>query len=137
MTRVGFEPSIFQLQILRLSQLRHLDIKESGLFANFRAPCVLNKFRCYFVVLLLAVINYKSVRELLNHPVYIFSFKGWFKKENFAIFSKNLKFLNFHQNNSYRRFFYARNRLRALLNLENAFLTLIQGRNWCIKAKIG
>ena len=38
MTRVGFEPSTFQLQILRLSQLRHLDIKESGLFANFRAP---------------------------------------------------------------------------------------------------
>jgi hypothetical protein len=54
-----------------------------------------------------------------------------------AIFSKVIfKFFNF-QNNLYREFFYARNRLRELPDLENASLTLIQGRDVCIEAKIG
>src|SRR3569833_4236469 len=34
------------------------------------------------------------------------------------------------------RYVYAGNRLRALPNRESASLTLIQGRNWCIEAKI-
>src|SRR5258705_108680 len=34
------------------------------------------------------------------------------------------------------RFFYARNRLRAIPNRENASLILIQGRDQCIEAKI-
>jgi hypothetical protein len=52
------------------------------------------------------------------------------------MFQKFSIFLNFHQNNPIGGF-YARNRLRAFVKLENPSLTLILGGCKCIEAKIG